>query len=92
MLEDSNKLWTGGWLPDSDVLRWSLAAAIRVEGVREGWGSCHQAAEEAITIHTHVGETEEGEHVECSFDGSTLDDQLENWWAATVAVVPVQSN
>lgn len=86
-LEDAGKLYTVGWLPDSDVLRWSLAAAVRVEGIREGWAPCHAASEGAIVYQAYVGENEDGEFVECTVDGETMNGEVVKACSSTIAVL-----
>lgn len=79
-------MWTAGWLPDSNTLRWSLGASIRVEGVREGWHNSFQASENATLWHSYVGTDEAGDDVEVDAAGFTLwDEQVERWEPATLA-------
>lgn len=81
-------MWTSGWKPDSNVIRWSLGAAIRVEGVREGWHHSFEASEEATIWHGYVGVDEAGDDVEVDKDGMTLwGEKTDPFESATLALV-----
>jgi hypothetical protein len=66
---DGQEWWTPGWLPDTDTLRWSLAAALKVEA---GFppGLAHRQVE-FITIHeSYVSENEDGDWYESGYGGT----------------------
>jgi hypothetical protein len=60
--------WTQGWLPDSDGLRWSLAAALKVEA---GFlpGAAHRQADYLSIRESYVAENEDGEWLESGYSG-----------------------
>lgn len=60
---DGQEWWTPGWLPDTDTLRWSLAAALKVEA---GFlpGAAHRQVEYISVRESYVSENDDGEWVE----------------------------
>lgn len=66
---DDLVMWTPGWLADSNVLRWSLANDLRVEGLRDDWHSAHVAADVAAVSEGYVGDDEIGDVVEATPTG-----------------------
>lgn len=87
--EDVEALWTPGWLPDSPTLRYSLADAIRIEGVRHAHSDCYAAAESAQIRDSYVGETDEGDYVETTPLGvhPETGDDVTSFNSATIAVL-----
>jgi len=70
--EGEEVMWTSGWKPDSNILRWSLGAALRVEGIREGWYQSFEASENSTIWQSFVGVDEAGDDVEVDANGYTL--------------------
>ena len=86
---DDCAVWTLGWLPDTDVLRWSLANSLRIEGVRDGWHASYEASDAARFEEAWIAEDEYGDTVrvdaECkAVDGTWLPDAK----SATIAFLP----
>lgn len=83
---DEDTLWTLGWKPDSSTLRWSLSSAVRLEGLRDGWGTAMEVSESALLRESYVGINEEGDTVETTKDGETASNEVcDKVVAATIA-------
>ena len=61
---DDTVMWTPGWLPESETLRWSLAQSLRIEGVREGWQASYAASDAAEFHEGWVAEDDFGDVIE----------------------------
>lgn len=67
---DGREWWAPGWLPDSDALRWSLAAALKIEaGFRPG--DAHRQVEYLSIRESYVAENEDGEWLESGYGAAT---------------------
>lgn len=80
-------VWTPGWLPDTDTLRWSLANDLRIEGLRDGWHKCFEASNAAVLYEGYVTEDEDGDFVETSPEGVLVgyDVRVQDFRPATFA-------